>query len=143
MIARRVLSPRHKGVTDQQVLDAIESLTATNGAAPSYRELAERLGMASTSSVGYRLRRLADRGKVVLTRGRSRSASVAEVDERPHDMAPCPMCVLGDMPMEAYSEGEVDYQCAMCMDSKVICPICYEEMFALGARTTPQPTAAL
>ena len=141
MIARRVLSPRHKGVTDQQVLDAIESLTATNGAAPSYRELAERLGMASTSSVGYRLRRLADRGKVVLTRGRSRSAAVA--DAPPHTEAPCPMCVKGEVPMEAYSEGEVDYQCAMCMDSKVICPICYEEMFALGARTTPQPTSAL
>lgn len=141
MIARRVLSPRHKGVTDQQVLEAIESLTATNGVAPSYRELAERLGLASTSSVGYRLRRLADRGKVVLTRGRSRSAEVAEAPL--HTLAPCLMCVEGVVPMEAYSEGEVDYQCAMCMDSKVICPICYEEMFALGARTTPQPTAAL
>lgn len=51
-------------VSDQSVLDAIARLRAANGVAPTYRELADELGLASWSSARYRVLQLQVGGKV-------------------------------------------------------------------------------
>lgn len=45
-----------------------------------------------------------------------------------HQETKCPACVLGVMAMEAYTEGEIDIECALCMDTKTICQTCYGQM---------------
>lgn len=51
-------------VSDKSVLDAIARLRAANGAAPTYRELAAELGLASWSSARYRVLQLEVGGSV-------------------------------------------------------------------------------
>ena len=51
-------------VSDKSILDAIARLRAENGVAPTYRELAAELGLASWSSARYRVLQLEVGGSV-------------------------------------------------------------------------------
>jgi SOS-response transcriptional repressor LexA len=51
-------------VSDKSILDAIARLRAANGVAPTYRELAAELGLASWSSARYRVLQLEIGGSV-------------------------------------------------------------------------------
>jgi hypothetical protein len=51
---------------------------------------------------------------------------MANLDKHPETK--CPACVAGLMPIEAYTEGETDIECALCMDTKTICLTCYAQM---------------
>ncbi|MEU8825143.1 hypothetical protein [Streptomyces sp. NPDC048636] len=57
----------------QALARASRDWIAEHGEAPSLRELAAAVGLASPSSVSYQLRRMRERGIDVQTRGRSRS----------------------------------------------------------------------
>ncbi|MFE6904618.1 hypothetical protein ACFVFJ_49045 [Streptomyces sp. NPDC057717] len=59
-------------LTDRQrrIVACAREWIAEHGEAPSVRELGAAVGLTSTSSVAYHLRRLRERGLVVQTRGR-------------------------------------------------------------------------
>lgn len=57
------MSSRYLGVTDKEILRAIRRL-GHGGVAPTYAELAQELGFASTSSVRYRVLRLEESGLI-------------------------------------------------------------------------------
>lgn len=59
-------------VTDRErrIIACAREWIAERGEAPSVRELAAAVGLTSSSSVAYHLRRLRERGLVVQTRGR-------------------------------------------------------------------------
>ncbi|MFE4777822.1 hypothetical protein [Streptomyces sp. NPDC056713] len=63
------------GPTEQQlrIIRCVREWIAQYGEAPSVRELGEAVGLASSSSVMYHLRRLREQGFVVETRGRRSS----------------------------------------------------------------------
>ncbi|MFE4688330.1 LexA family protein [Streptomyces sp. NPDC056721] len=58
-------------LTDRQrrIVTCAREWIAEHSEAPSVRELGAAVGLASTSSVAYHLRRLRERGLVVQTRG--------------------------------------------------------------------------
>ncbi|MFD0034970.1 LexA family protein [Streptomyces sp. NPDC055059] len=59
-------------LTDRQmrIIRSVREWIAEYGEAPSVRELAAMVGVSSTSSITYQLRRLRERGIEVETRGR-------------------------------------------------------------------------
>ncbi|MET7843655.1 hypothetical protein ABZT45_34640 [Streptomyces sp. NPDC005356] len=59
-------------LTDRQmrIIRSARDWVAEYGEAPSVRELASAVGVSSTSSIVYQLRRLRERGIEVETRGR-------------------------------------------------------------------------
>jgi repressor LexA len=60
-------------LTEQQerILHCIREWVAEYGENPSVREIGDRVGLSSTSSVAYHLRRMRERGVQVETRGRT------------------------------------------------------------------------
>lgn len=50
--------------TDRQIIAAIESLTELRGYPPSNRELANRVGLDSVSTISFRLKKLKRMGLV-------------------------------------------------------------------------------
>ncbi|MET8921619.1 MarR family transcriptional regulator [Streptomyces sp. NPDC004623] len=57
----------------ESILQAIKAAIAESGEAPSLRQIAERVGLTSASSVHYQLGRLEERGLVRRTSRRWRS----------------------------------------------------------------------
>lgn len=57
----------------KQVYDAIEEFMATNGYAPSIRDICKATGIRSTSTVWYHLNNLRNEGRVTWKDARSRT----------------------------------------------------------------------
>jgi repressor LexA len=63
-------------VTDENVLDFIRFYVSRKGYAPTVREIARGVGLASTSAVWHHLRRLERDGRVSHQAGASRTIRV-------------------------------------------------------------------
>ena len=70
------LGPRHLGLSPRQgkIVQIIEDSVRCNGYGPSLREIAEAVGLASTSSVAYQLSVLEKKGHLTREAGRPRTA---------------------------------------------------------------------
>lgn len=62
-----------KGVTSDDVLEALRSYVTENGYCPSVRELGDLVGLSSSSSVQHHLRALVESGKIQRDRSRPRA----------------------------------------------------------------------
>ncbi len=60
----------------REILDFWEAYKRDNGYAPSYREIAEGVGLASVSSVAYQVRQLEKTGHIVREPGRARAGTL-------------------------------------------------------------------
>jgi repressor LexA len=60
----------------REILDFWEAYKRDNGYAPSYREIAEGVGLASVSSVAYQVRQLEKAGYIAREPGRARAGTV-------------------------------------------------------------------
>lgn len=65
--------PKH---SDQDYLDAIVRVQRRKGIPPTYREIAEELGVTAAGHTSKRIRRLFDLGVITHTPGRMRSIVV-------------------------------------------------------------------
>ncbi|MFG3255299.1 LexA family protein [Streptomyces sp. NPDC048172] len=74
----------------ERILRAARGFVAERGVHPTMRELADAVGLSSTSTVAYHLRRMREVGPVVETRGRS--------------LRPCPLCGAEALPAEDHFE---------------------------------------
>ena len=63
-------------VSDQDILDAIDSLRARQGYVPSFREIGKAVGMSSTAAIDYRLHKLRDEGRLEWVDGKARTIRV-------------------------------------------------------------------
>lgn len=65
-------------LTDRQqdVLSAIQSFIAEHGFSPSFREIGERSGLKSTSSVKHQLRMLKEKGYIKINAGKGRAIEI-------------------------------------------------------------------
>ncbi|HEU5390037.1 MAG TPA: transcriptional repressor LexA [Streptosporangiaceae bacterium] len=70
------LDPNHLGLSPRQgkIVQIIEDSVRCNGYGPSLREIAEAVGLASTSSVAYQLSVLEKKGHLTREAGRPRTA---------------------------------------------------------------------
>jgi len=70
------LGPNHLGLSPRQgkIVQIIEDSVRCNGYGPSLREIAEAVGLASTSSVAYQLSVLEKKGHLTREAGRPRTA---------------------------------------------------------------------
>src|SRR5690349_1736221 len=70
------LGPHHLGLSPRQgkIVQIIEDSVRCNGYGPSLREIAEAVGLASTSSVAYQLSVLEKKGHLTREAGRPRTA---------------------------------------------------------------------
>ena len=71
-MASKVLSAKRKAI-----LEYIERFTLDNGYAPSVREIGEAVGLRSPSTVHSHLKILEDNGYLQMSRGKTRTVSVA------------------------------------------------------------------
>lgn len=69
------LSPRQ-----QQILDAIRAHIDECGYAPSFREIGNRVGLSSTSSVKHQLEALASKGYLHLSKNKGRAIEIVPVE---------------------------------------------------------------
>src|ERR1700752_4028679 len=74
----RALSPRQC-----KIVQVIEDWVRRNGYGPSLREIADAVGLASTSSVSYQLSVLAGKGYLTREAGRPRTAVLKNPVQRP------------------------------------------------------------
>ncbi len=85
--------PGNPGLSARQckIVQVIEDSVRCNGYVPSLREIAEAVGLASTSSVSYQLSVLAEKGYLTREAGRPRTAVLRsptqhQADPRPTDL---------------------------------------------------------
>lgn len=64
--------------TDFMILDYIADYQKAHGFPPSVREIGERVGLSSTSSVHYRLKKLEEMGYISRIASKNRAVSIAE-----------------------------------------------------------------
>ncbi|HTU74164.1 MAG TPA: transcriptional repressor LexA [Trebonia sp.] len=64
----------------REILDFWEAYTRDSGYAPSYREIAEGVGLASVSSVAYQVRQLEKAGHIIREPGRARAGTVLALE---------------------------------------------------------------
>jgi repressor LexA len=95
--------PNHLGLTARQgkIVQIIEESVRRNGYGPSLREIADAVGLASTSSVAYQLSVLEKKGHLTREAGRSRTAVLRHPAQEPaalslvrdaeQEMAPVPL----------------------------------------------------
>lgn len=76
----RELEAAEDRLTERQerILECIRDWVAEHGEAPSMREIADRVGLSSTASVGYQLERMEQLGVIVRgpTRGRGKGIAL-------------------------------------------------------------------
>lgn len=72
------MNPRYRGISDEAIVAAVQRLGSL-GVAPTYAELAQALGFASTSSVRYRVLRLAQRGALRRLEGKPRAITAGRL----------------------------------------------------------------
>lgn len=72
-----------QGITKRQqaVLDCIEDFIAEKGYGPTVREVCQRLGLSSPSTVHVHLKALEDKGLINRDPLKSRSITLAHMDE--------------------------------------------------------------
>ena len=77
--------PDENTLTDRQrkVLDAIKTHLATQGFAPSFREIGEAAGLKSPSSVKHQLQVLDEKGFIHMNANKGRAIEVVEYDDEP------------------------------------------------------------
>jgi repressor LexA len=75
----------------REILDFWKAYKRDNGYAPSYREIAEGVGLASVSSVAYQVRQLEKAGHIVREPGRARAGTVLAVEEVGRWNVPVPL----------------------------------------------------
>ncbi len=61
---------------DRKILEFIHSFVTENGYAPSVREIGAAVGLNSTASVSYQLRRLQERGELVMPSGKGSKRAI-------------------------------------------------------------------
>ena len=78
--------PRRMSLSDRQkeALAALRRHIAEHGGAPTYRELANALGLTSVSSAYDVVQRLAERGHLTITPDKARTIVLAEPDLEQH-----------------------------------------------------------
>ena len=79
------LGPDHLGLSSRQgkIVQIIEDSVRCNGYGPSLREIAEAVGLASTSSVAYQLSVLEKKGHLTREAGRPRTAVLRHPAQEP------------------------------------------------------------
>jgi len=79
------LGPGHLGLSSRQgkIVQVIEDSVRCNGYGPSLREIAEAVGLASTSSVAYQLSVLEKKGHLTREAGRPRTAVLRHPGQEP------------------------------------------------------------
>ena len=79
------LGPGHLGLSSRQgkIVQVIEDSVRCNGYGPSLREIAEAVGLASTSSVAYQLSVLEKKGHLTREAGRPRTAVLRHPAQEP------------------------------------------------------------
>ena len=79
------LGPNHLGLSSRQgkIVRIIEDSVRCNGYGPSLREIAEAVGLASTSSVAYQLSVLEKKGHLTREAGRPRTAVLRHPAQEP------------------------------------------------------------
>jgi len=84
------LSPSHLGLSPRQgkIVQIIEDSVRCNGYGPSLREIAEAVGLASTSSVAYQLSVLEKKGHLTREAGRPRTAVLKQLGHGPARLGP-------------------------------------------------------
>jgi repressor LexA len=80
--AKRLTNPRG------QILDAIRASMRERGIPPTMRELADTVGLASTSSVEHHLRVLAEQGAIRRLPGAARAVVIADIHPTQDEAAP-------------------------------------------------------
>ena len=84
------LGPDHLGLSPRQgkIVQIIEDSVRCNGYGPSLREIAEAVGLASTSSVAYQLSVLEKKGHLTREAGRPRTAVLRNLAQERADLSP-------------------------------------------------------
>ena len=84
------LGPNHLGLSPRQgkIVQIIEDSVRCNGYGPSLREIAEAVGLASTSSVAYQLSVLEKKGHLTREAGRPRTAVLRNLAQERADRSP-------------------------------------------------------
>jgi repressor LexA len=84
------LGPNHLGLSPRQgkIVQIIEDSVRCNGYGPSLREIAEAVGLASTSSVAYQLSVLEKKGHLTREAGRPRTAVLRNLAQERADLSP-------------------------------------------------------
>jgi repressor LexA len=84
------LGPNQLGLSPRQgkIVQIIEDSVRCNGYGPSLREIAEAVGLASTSSVAYQLSVLEKKGHLTREAGRPRTAVLKHPGQEPADLSP-------------------------------------------------------
>jgi repressor LexA len=87
---RRPAEPPYPGLSARQgrIVAVIEDSVRSNGYGPSLREIAEAVGLASTSSVSYQLTTLERKGYLTREAGRPRTAVITGPGQREVDPGP-------------------------------------------------------
>lgn len=69
-----------KDITEQQkrILDALSGFVKIEGYSPSYRELAEKLGIKSLNTIHFHLKKLEEKGLIKRTKSRYRGVGLAQ-----------------------------------------------------------------
>jgi repressor LexA len=82
--------PNHLGLSPRQgkIVQIIEDSVRCNGYGPSLREIAEAVGLASTSSVAYQLSVLEKKGRLTREAGRPRTAVLRNLAQERADRSP-------------------------------------------------------
>jgi repressor LexA len=101
---RRPAALSYPGLSARQckIVEVIEDSVRSNGYGPSLREIAEAVGLASTSSVSYQLSTLERKGYLTREAGRPRTAVVTGASPRQAD--PLPLA-LASRPAAGPAEG--------------------------------------
>ena len=88
----------------QKILDFIRDFTADNGFAPSVREIGAAVGLSSTASVSYQLKRLQEQGLLSAPNGKGVKRAIATT-ARPGQI-PVVGVVTAGMPILAFENLE-------------------------------------
>ncbi|MCR4311885.1 MAG: transcriptional repressor LexA [Candidatus Uhrbacteria bacterium] len=93
----------------RDVLDCIESFVTKNGYTPSYREIAERLGLSSPATVHQHIKALCEKG-IINTGEHGTARSIEVVETEPMSplaiMLPLAGLITAGEPIEAVEERE-------------------------------------
>ena len=76
---REIITGFGKETTASQILEAIRRHSAEHGYPPTIRDIQESLNISSTSTVVYHMRKLRDRGLIIMRPGHARTVRVVDI----------------------------------------------------------------
>lgn len=92
----------------REILDFVTDFSQKHGYAPSYREIAEKFGLASTATIHAHLRNLKEKGFIKVARNEARSIEVIPVKTDWAEAINLPLVglITAGAPIEAIEEKE-------------------------------------